>query len=529
MSDLHYFRPDWVQPTDRTLKVDVCVYGATSAGIIAARRAGLLGKSVALLAPGRFIGGLTTGGLGWTDHGQKRVIGGLSREFYRRVGRHYGIDEEFHFEPHVALSVYEQMLGEAGQSVMLCQYLDRVEKSAGRITSITMLGGLRVEAAMFIDATYEGDLMARAGVSYVVGREGNAVYGETLSGVQVHGKHQFSHAVDPYIREGDPSSGLLPLIEAEDLTARQGQGDRRVQAYNFRICMTDDPALRVPWEKPERFDPMLYVLAKRWFRGQKDSYNEQLAEASSLVPSKFDIFPHKTVGGFHKTDTNNHGPVSSDFIGANYDWPDGSFARREELFQAHVNYQKGLYWFLANDSRVPDRYRRAYANWGLPKDEFLATGHWPHQLYVREARRMVSDYVITEHDCRGQRVADDPVAMGSYGMDSHNCSRFVKDGRVLNEGDVQVGGFEPYPIPYRSIVPSASQCQNLLVPVCLSSSHIAYGSGRMEPVFMALGESAGFAASMAIDQGVALQALPYSRLKDQLLSAGQVLSTKAAQ
>lgn len=526
MIDLNYFRPDWIEHTDRKLKVDVCVYGATSAGLTAAIRSRSLGKSVALLHPGKFIGGLTTGGLGCTDHGQKRVIGGLSRDFYRRVGKQYGIEEEFHFEPHVALLAYEQMLREAGQDVMLCQYLDHVEKSAAKITAVTMLGGLRVEAAMFIDATYEGDLMAKAGASYAVGREGNDVYGETLSGVQIQRWHQFSHAVDPYVREGDASSGLLPFVEPDDLTARQGRGDRKVQAYNFRICMTDDVTLRIPWEKPEYFDPALYVLAGRWFRGEKDSYNDQMRDPNSLVLCKFDIFPHKTAGGFHKTDTNNHGPVSSDFIGANYDWPEGSYARREEMFQAHVNYQKGLYWFLANDPGVPERYRRAYANWGLSKDEFPATGHWPHQIYVREARRMVSDYVITEKDCRGQRVADDPVAMGSYGMDSHNCSRFVKDGRVLNEGDVQVHGFEPYPIPYRSIIPKGSECQNLLVPVCLSSSHIAYGSARMEPVFMALGESAAFAAAMAIDQGVALQALPYKRLKDQLLVAGQVLSMK---
>lgn len=524
MSDLHYFNPSWITPLNRTIKVDLCVYGATSAGIIAAIRAHLLGKSVALLHPGKFIGGLTTGGLGLTDYGRKHVIGGLSREFYRQAGYHYHKEEEFHFEPRVASQVYTQMLHEAEQDAILYQYLDRVEKSAGRITAITTLSGLRVEAKVYIDATYEGDLMAKAGVSYTVGREGNAAYGETLNGVQVREFHQFSHAVDPYVRPGDPSSGLLPNINAEDLSQLEGQGDKRVQAYCFRMCMTDDPTLIVPWEKPANYDPLLYVLAERWFSGQKDTYNEQLKNAQSLVPAKFDIMPNRTAGGYRKTDTNNHGPVSSDFIGANYAWPEGTYQEREVIFQAHVDYQKGFYWFMANSPAIPDRYRKAYAAWGLPKDEFADTGHWPHSLYIREARRMVSDYVITEDDCRGTRVATDAIGMGSYGMDSHNCSRFVKDGRVLNDGDVQASGFPAYPVPYRAIVPKRSECQNLIVPVCLSSSHIAYGSVRMEPVFMVLGESAAFAACLSIDAGVAVQDIPYDTLKDQLLIAQQVIA-----
>ncbi len=527
MSDLHYFKPDWILKSTERLTVDLCIYGASSAGITAACEAMKRGKSCVLLQPGKFIGGLTTGGLGWTDHGRKNVIGGMSRDFYRRVGKIYGKDEEFHFEPHAATAVYEEMLKEQNVDLRLCQYFEKATVAAGKITEIALMGGLRVAAKMFIDATYEGDLMAGAGVSYFVGREPNSKYNETLSGIQVLEKHQFGNPVDPYVTEGDPKSGLLPGIIAEDLSTKIGQGDLRVQAYNFRICMTDDPALKIDWEKPKDFDPMQYVLAGRWFRGPKDAYNEQLRNPDPMVISKFDVFSNKTKGGFSKTDTNNHGPVSSDFIGANYEWPEACCETREKIFQAHVTYQRGFYWYMANSPDVPERYRKAYARWGLPKDEFTATENWPHQLYVREARRLVSDHVITEADCRGTAVSQDSVAMGSYAMDSHNCSRFVKiengKARVLNDGDVQIPA-AAYPISYRSIVPKRTEVKNLFVAVCLSSSHIAYGSARMEPVFMALGQSAAIAASLAIDANVAVQDVKYADLQKELLAIGQVLT-----
>ena len=532
MSDLHYFRKDWIERSDKTLKADVCIYGGTSAGLIAAIEAKRRGLTCVILHPGRIIGGLTTGGLGWTDFGRKHVIGGLSRDFYHHCGKHYGKAEEFTFEPHVATMVYQELLREHELTVTLNQYLDRAELDGKRIKAITMLGGLRAEARIFLDCTYEGDLLAKAGVSYTVGREGNDVYKELNNGIQVQKFHQFSHAVDPFVREGDPSSGLLPLIVNEDLSRKQGQGDKRVQAYCFRMCMTDDPALKIDWQKPERYDERLYVLAGRWFRGEKDTYNEQLRDREgSPHIKKFDVFPNKTSGGFHKTDTNNHGPVSSDFIGANHDWPEASYERREEIFQAHVNYQRGFYWFMANRPDVPDRYREVYARWGLPKDEFLQTEHWPHALYVREGRRMVADYVVTEHDCHNEAPAPpDPVGMGSYSMDSHNCSRFVMPDpqtgkpRVMNDGDVQVHGFPPYSIPYRSIVPKRGQCENLIVPVCLSSSHIAYGSARMEPVFMVLGQSAATAAHLAIQGNTSVQDVDARKLNQALLDAGQVLT-----
>lgn len=535
MSDLHYFHPSWISKTDKQLKVDVCIYGASSAGVTAAVELRRRCKTVALLQPGKFIGGLTTGGLGETDFGKKHVIGGMSRQFYADCGKAYGKSEEWKFEPHVAMGVYEQWLKDHQVEVHFCQYIDRVEKQGNRITAVTMLGGLRVEAKQFIDCSYEGDLMARAGVTYTVGREGNDVYGETLNGIQVRQFHQFSHPVDPFVKEGDPGSGLLPGIVNEDLSKKQGQGDKRVQAYCFRMCMTDDPALKIEWPKPEKFDPMLYVLAGRWFRGEKDRYNDQLdrfPNQDPTVPSKFDIFPNKTPGGFHKTDTNNHGPVSSDFIGANHDWPDACYERREEIFQAHVTYQMGYYWYMANSEDVPERYRKAYQRWGLPKDEFTQTSHWPHQLYVRESRRMIGEYVLTEHDIVGNRREADPVGMGSYGMDSHNCSRFVMPDpttgrpRVMNDGDVQVHGFAPYGISYRCITPKRAECENLLVPVCLSSSHIAYGSARMEPVFMVLGQSSAIAANMAIDEGKAVQALDYTKLRQQMEDVKQILEVK---
>lgn len=522
MSNLHYFHTDWIEADNRELQADLCIYGGTAGGVIAAVTAAKRGKRVILLQPGKHLGGMTSGGLGWTDFGRKHVIGGASHAFYRALGEHYGKEEEWQFEPHVAEEQLEKLLAETDATVLRCQYLDAVRMEGQRIVGVTMLGGLSVKASIFIDATYEGDLLAKAGVSYHVGRESNEVYGETLNGIQVRNQHQFSHAVDPYVVAGDAGSGLLPFVIADDLTTQQGQGDKRVQAYNFRICMTDDPALIVPWQKPAGFDPRLYVLATRWFNSEKDRYNENV-DGDSTVPRKLDIFPNKTPGGYHKTDTNNHGPVSSDFIGANYDWPEGDYTTRERLFQDHVTYQQGLYWFIANDASIPKRYRDAYSRWGLANDEFTDTGHWSHQLYVREARRMVGDYVITEHDCTGKSRAEDSVGMGSYTMDSHNCARFVHDGRVLNEGDVQVPPTDPYPISYRAIVPKKGECENLIVPVCFSSSHIAFGSARMEPVFMVLGESAALAATLALEAKSSVQDVPYDALKPELDNAGQVL------
>lgn len=485
---------------------DLCVYGGTAGGISAAVAAARLGLRVIVLDPAAQIGGMTASGLGFTDIGNKAAIGGLAREFYRRIGGYYGVDEAWTFEPHVALRVFEALVAEAGVTVHRRQFLASVDKQGNRIAALRTESGLVVRARVFIDAGYEGDLLAAAGVSFHAGREGNTVYGETLNGAQVGRYHQFDFPVDPHVVEGDPSSGLLPGIESSPPVP--GAGDHRVQAYNFRVCMTDDAANRLPFPRPAGYDRRWYVLLERY-----------LAKGWNEVFDKFDRLRART-----KTDTNNHGAVSTDFIGQNHGWALAGYAERERLFQAHVAYQQGLHWFLANDPAVPAAIRDEYARWGLCRDEFAATGGWPHQLYVREARRMVSGYVMTEHNCRGRVLAPDPVGLAAYTMDSHNCCRFVDtDGCVRNEGDVQAHGFPPYPISYRSIVPRADECANLLVPVCLSASHIAYGSIRMEPVFMSLGQVAAIAAHMAIHADTSVQVVDYADLRQRLVEAGVVL------
>lgn len=505
-----YFDKNWISDDSREMSADVCVYGGTAAGVVAAVCAAGRGKSVLLLHPGTHLGGMTSGGLSMTDSGHTSAVGGLSREFYRQAGRHYGTGEEWCFEPFVAQRIMNEWPSETGVTVLHRRFLDEVRVESGRLSEIRLLGGLQVKARVFIDATYEGDLMAKAGVSCTVGREDNRVYGESLNGAQLHQTHQFDTPVDPYVVEGDPSSGLLPQVEPADIDAI-GTGDRRIQAYNFRVCMTRDPANRVPFPKPAGYDPRQYKLCARWLRGTRDN-----------VFRKFD-----RIRGKDKTDTNNHGAVSTDFIGANYRWPEAGYEERERIFQAHVTYQQGLHWFMANDPSVPAAMREEYAAWGLSGDEFIDTGHWPHQLYVREARRMVGDHVVTEHVCMDREPCPDPVGQGSYQMDSHNCRRIVRDGRVLNEGDVQYGLDEPYPISYRAIVPRKGEFDNLAVPVCVSASHIAFGSIRMEPVFMLLAESAAIAGTMAMDNGCALQDLPYDELAAELLRVGQRIGDPA--
>lgn len=522
------------RPRERTY--DVVIYGGTSAGVIAAIQVARMHRSVVVIEPGRHIGGLTTGGLGWTDSGRKSAIGGLARLFYRKIKAHYDRDEAWTyerretyrfyrpnddamwtFEPHVAEDIMEALLREHRVPVVRQARLDRragVECDGRRIRSIRTLDGRRFRGRMFIDATYEGDLMAAAGVSYTVGRESNATYGETLNGVQkaqnTH-NHRFIKPVDPYVRPGDPSSGVLHGINP-DPPGEDGQGDHRVQAYCFRMCMTRVPENRVPFRKPADYDERRYELLFRNF------------EAGDLrLPLKIDMMPNG------KTDTNNNGAVSTDYIGMNYEYPDASYEQRERIVAEHRSYQEGLMWTLANHPHVPEAIRKQVSQWGLARDEFTDNGHWPHQIYVREARRMVSDYVMTEHDCRRRRVAEDSVGLGSYNMDSHNCQRYITpEGFVQNEGDVQVSPGGPYAISYRSIVPKRGEVENLLVPVCVSASHIAYGSIRMEPVFMILGQSAATAAVFAIEDDIAVQDVPYAKLRRRLLADGQVLDIAAA-
>jgi hypothetical protein len=515
---------------------DVVVYGGTSSGIVAAIQAARMGKTAVLIEPTQFLGGLTTGGLGATDIGNKRAIGGMSREFYGRIWQHYQKPQSWKyqsrdeyaklrggaldanektmwtFEPHVATQVYDDMLREVRDKVTVVkgERLDLrkgVVKQGARIVRIVMESGRAFEGKMFIDATYEGDLLAKAGVKYHVGREANSVYGETINGVQAgHAvSHQFTKQVDPYVKPGDPKSGVLPGINV-DGPGVEFSGDRKVQAYNFRMCTTDVVENRRAWEKPANYDPKWFELLLRNFEA-----------GDHRVPWNPVWMPNR------KTDTNNNFAISTDFIGQNWDYPEADYATRAKIWKAHEDWQKGLMWTLANNPRVPEKVRAEFQRLGLAKDEFKDNDNWPRQLYVREARRMISDYVMTEKNCTRAEVAPDSVGMGAYNMDSHNIQRFItKEGFVRNEGDVQVR-VRPYPISFRSIRPKASECTNLLAPTCLSSSHIAFGSIRMEPVFMVLGQSSATAAVHAIEERVDIQKIDPKKLETRLLKDGQVL------
>ncbi|MDO8349185.1 MAG: FAD-dependent oxidoreductase [Planctomycetota bacterium] len=519
------------------LVTDLCVYGATSAGVIAAVQAKDDGRTVVLIDCDGWIGGLTTSGLGATDIGNKDAIGGLSREFYRRVRRHYerpeawtaeararfagtghepGSDTAWTFEPHIAQATFAALLRERGITPLRAR-LDRgptgVQKDGARLVALRCEDGTIVRARVFVDCTYEGDLLAAAGCTFTVGREGNARHGESLNGVQTRSArfHQFTGRVDPYVVPGDASSGLLPGIDPLGPGA-EGEADRRVQAYCFRICATDVVGNRVPWPKPDGYDPRDHELLLRHFEA-----------GSTLAPWHPVWMPNR------KTDSNNHGGVSSDWIGGNHDYPTADYATRERIVAAHRRYQQGLYWTLAHDPRVPAKVRAEFTRFGLAADEFVATGNWPPRLYVREGRRLVGEHVVTEHQCMGRTVDHDPAGLGAYAMDSHNVQRHVgADGGVRNEGDVQVKVPNPYGISYRALQPRRGEADNLLVPVCVSSSHIAYGSIRMEPVFMVLGQSAAIAADLAIANDCAVQDVPQDLLTRRLLAAGQVLQWPAA-
>ena len=497
-----------------------------------------MGVSVVLVAPERHLGGLSSNGLGFTDTGDKTVIGGLAREFYHRIWEHYASPEAWKwqmreeygnrgqgtpaidgeqrtmwiFEPHAAEKVFENLVAEHSVDVRRDEWLDRengVVLHDDRIRSITTVSGSTFAGSAFIDATYEGDLMAAAGVSYRVGREATAEFGEEWAGVQKdarHHGHHFPDGVDPYRVPGDPSSGLLPRISPEP-PGTDGHGDRRIQAYGFRLCLTKAPENRVPFAKPADYDPHQYELLLRVLEtGWRETFR------------KFDPIPNA------KVDMNNHGPFSTDNIGMNYAYPEGSYEVRERIVREHVGYQQGLLYFLANDPRVPSDVRAACAQWGLARDEFTDNGNWSHQIYVREARRLKGAFTMTEHECLAKRDVPEPVGMGSYVMDSHNVQRYVTDeGFVQNEGDIGVRPLRPYGIAYGSLTPQREEVTNLLVPVCVSSSHVAYGSIRMEPVFMILGQSAATAAALAIRRGIPVQDIDYAELRARLIQDGQIL------
>lgn len=536
-------------------KYDIVIYGGTSAGIAAAIQSSRMGKRVVLIEPSQRLGGLTTGGLGATDIGNKDAIGGISREFYQNIKKYYddakiwkwqkresykesrnveNQDAMWTFEPSAALSVYKKMIAAENIKVVYGEKLNRkdgVKKDGTKISSIEMKSGKIYPGKMFIDATYEGDLMAAAGVSYRIGRESNSEYRETLNGVQANkigitlrktvsnnsNHHNFIDGVDPYIKKGDPSSGLLPFI-TEGKPGIDGTADKGIQAYCFRMTLTDHPENRIPFSKPIDYNEQEYELLFRNYEAAQGPIEEMYSYGDPLVPWINTPMPNR------KTDTNNQKGFSTDFIGQNYAYPEASYEVREEIVERHRKYQQGLMWTLAYHPRIPLKVRDVVSKWGTCKDEYERGDGWQEQLYIREARRMSSDYVMTQRHCEGFMIADDPVGLAAYGMDSHQVKRYVDvNGFVQNEGNVEAPISAPYPISYKSIVPKTEECNNLLVPVCVSATHIAYGSIRMEPVFMVLGQSAATAASIAIDHNQKIQEINYRELKKRLMEQGQHL------
>lgn len=537
---------------------DVVIYGGTSAGVSAAIQAARLGKSVILLEPTNRLGGLTTGGLGQTDIGNKRVIGGISREFYQNIKKHYqdstnwvwqkkseyldggqtrsnkNEDAMWTFEPSVALKVFDSMIKDLDIQVVYNQQLNRatgVLKNNNAIKSITMESGKTYSGKMFIDATYEGDLLATAGVNYTVGREANSQYGESINGVQANHRsktllgtvsnngiyHNFIDGVDPYIIKGDSSSGLLPFI-TEGGAGIDGQADKRIQAYCYRMTLTDHTENRIPFKKPANYNEREYELLFRNYEAAEGPIEEMYAYGDPLVPWINSAMPN------HKTDTNNQKGFSTDFIGQNWDYPEASYEERKKIVAQHLQYQQGLMWTLAYHPRIPKKVRDKVSQWGTCKDEYEREDGWQQQLYIREARRMISDYVMTQKNCEGIEIVNDPIGMAAYGMDSHHIKRYVNSkGFVSNEGNVEAHVKAPFPISYRSIVPKKEECSNLLVPICLSASHIAFGSIRMEPVFIVLGQSSAVIASLAIEKESAVQEIEYNNVREMLIKLEQVL------
>lgn len=505
---------------------DIVVYGDSSGAVTAAVAAKRRGHSVILVNPKGFLGGMSASGLGATDFlGKRSTFGGIASEFYDAIAMAYGKTYVRSFEPHVGQRVFDRLIAEADVPVVFHERLNRetgVEMDENRIVSITTLSGRTYRGRMFIDATYVGDLMAAAGVTYTVGREAESRYGEDLAGVRrgdtkprrhyTQGdKDHFISKVDPYIRPGDPNSGLLPTVFKID-NLMNGQGDRKIQAYNYRVCLTSDPQLRIPIERPAGYRAIDHELLLRNFEA-----------GDHRVPALIEPL----AGSGLKVDWNSMHAVGSDYPGANWDYPEADYQRRREIEAAHQVYIRGFLWTLSHNPRVPAAIRRQVSAYGLPKDEFTDNGGWPYMIYIREARRMVSDYMMTQHDCEGKRTVRDPVALASFGMDSHVVQYYVdEDGHVRRDGTIWRVPPRPYGVSYRSIIPRRGECENLLVPVCLSASHVAHGSIRMEPVFMVLGQSAATAAAMALDQGVSVQAVTYAVLRERLETDNQRLQMR---
>ena len=535
---------------DRDKICDVLVYGATSGGVMAAVQAARSGKSVILIAPYVHLGGMSSSGLGVTDIGNYKTITGLAREFYYRIYQYYaqpgawkfeerahfyregwswkqwGVDGmlaqkiqmQFLFEPHVAEHVFDQMTREAGVRIVRGKRLDLINgvaKRDARIVTIRMDDGDHFAAAQYVDATYEGDLMARAGVGYTIGRESNSRYDEQYNGIHP----DYSTTVDPYVVRAMPTSGLLPRVQP-DLGGRPGDGDGGIQAYNYRLCLTNIERNRVPIPKPQDYDPQQYELLGRLLEKHPQiKPGKRTAVFVTFGGPKGHFVKMGKTPNF-KTDSNSAGRFSSDMVGANQAWPDGDYVTRERIAKRIRSYDMGLLWFAAHDRRVPKGVRDAVGQWGLAKNEFQENDHWPYRVYVREARRMVGGYVVTDHDARGLQTANDGVALASYPIDSHPIKYYVgPDGKVWTDGGMSHHS-KVFPISYRAICPKRNECTNLVVAGAVSASHAAFGSIRMEPVFMMLGQAAGTAAAIACTRQVDMQAVPYNTLQRQLAMDG---------
>ena len=505
------------------------VYGATPAGITAAIAAAREGASVILIEPGKHIGGMVAGGLSSTDTGNPATIGGIAREFFTRADAKYQDPEKtatpFKFwkvEPHVAEKTFHEMIQEAGLKVVMNQPLRSAAHEGNRLAAITTQDGVTYRGKMFVDATYEGDLMAQAGVKYAVGREGRAEYGEPLAGFNPAALRPYD--CDYMAKPGTAyTHGTPTRLPARDATGKllwgvtdkpwpePGTGDKLVQSYNFRVIATQRKENRVPFPKPKNYCPEHYELLLQLVLRYPGIRFEKIVYAGWIPGDKCDV--------------NASGLIfSTDYWGGSTDYPEGDEAARARIWQDHVDYVQGLFWFLGHDERVPQQMRDQVARWGLAKDEFVDNDHWPYALYVREARRMIGAYVMRQQDCQDEITKPDVIAMGSFILDSHAYQRLVTpEGYVVDEGNFDVHT-KPYQIPYRSITPIKVQCANLLVPVCLSATHVAYGALRMEPQYMAFGHAAGLAAVMAIRTDSAVQDIDVKALQARLLEAAQVLS-----
>jgi hypothetical protein len=493
------------------------------------------GARVVLAEPGRHIGGMTSGGLGYTDVGDRRVIGGLSARFYADVAAHYGVGD-WHYagpEPHVAEAILTAWLERAGVVVVLGAGLAGLVVRDGVIEQVTLADGSRYGAGVFVDAGYEGDLMAAAGVRYRIGREDRTLHRETLAGRAeiAPGMHNFPVIVSPFadpdarypgLPEAPVPGGLLPLIHDRPL-AVVGSGDGGVMAYGYRVCLTtaDD---RIPIERRDGYDEAEFELARRYFAAMA-------AEGRELKAGRMVGLEPNLPGG--KCDGNSLGPVSLNLLdGSNWAYPDGTRSEREAIRRRHLEYIHDLLYFLSTDPAAPAGVRRELQRWGLPADEFADTGGWPHQLYVREARRMTGEYVLTEHDLvRPRHPVPDAVAMGSYHIDIREVQRTWRwvwehptpIPQTVNEGYLSVP-VRPYPVPYRCLLPRREECANLLVPVCVSASHVAFASVRMEVQYQMLGAAAGVAAALAVRSGAAVHDVPVTDLQSHLAADGQVLA-----